>query len=239
VAPVITKKSVFGGAVIFLVLAPLLWPDSGPAPDVCFSAGSETVDVENAAADLSRWPFGNLEKMFAIDAEKSSRMALLRREIRKGFPVPKAWRPILEKPDNKYGLGRLSTVNALINTTRYVTEKVDQWKPPAVFLAEGGDCDGYAAAKYILLRHLGFPAKDLRITGVRIRKNNSLHAVLVARTGSGKFKNYVLDNIGNYVRSALYTDKYVPLISLNEKGVWIHDPRGQAIAERFANPPLP
>jgi predicted transglutaminase-like cysteine proteinase len=235
---VTTLKSIAAGVAFCLVTIALLWASYGPQ-DMFRGADRSVHDVESAAADLSRWPFGAAEQHFAIDAASSSRMGFLRREIRKGFPIPKAWRTELEMARTESSLALLSTVNVLINKTPYVTEMRDQWKPPVVFLAEGGDCDCFAAAKYILLRDLGFSADDLRITGLHLRKNKRLHVVLVARTGSGKFEKFVLDNIGNYVRTAIYTDEYVPLISLNENGVWTHNRRGQAMAENFANPAKP
>lgn len=221
------------------MLIVLLWAFFGSAPDVFRGAERTKLDIEDVATNLSHWPFGAAEKRFETVAAKSSRIRFLQREIRKGFPIPGAWRADLERARQGSGLDLLSTVNVLINKTQYVQEMRDQWKPPTVFLAEGGDCDCFAAAKYILLRNLGFPAKDLRITGVRRRKSKGFHAILVARTGLGKFDRFVLDNIGNYVRTALYTDEYVPVVSLNENSVWTHDKRGQALLKMFANPAKP
>lgn len=235
----ITKKPISVGLAIVLVTIALLWALHGPVRDTFRGAERSAVDVENAAANLAHWPFGAAEKRLATDVARSSRMAFLRREIHKGFPIPKPWQSKLDKLRNRKNLVLLSTVNVLINNTPYVDERRDQWKAPAVFLAEGGDCDCFAAAKYILLRDLGYPAKDLRITGVRLRGKKSLHVVLVARTGSGEFERFVLDNMGNYVRTAIYTDEYVPLLSLNENRIWIHDLRGQILAEKFVNPARP
>ena len=133
----------------------------------------------------------------------------------------------------------MRTINVLVNKAPYVLEKRDQWKAPSLFLSEGGDCDCFTANKYILLRTLGFPAKDLRITVVRPRNSTTLHVILIARTGSGKFQKYVLDNEGNYVRTALYADEYVPLISVNEIGAWIHRKKGWALVNGFINPEQP
>lgn len=236
---VVTIKLITGGAVLFFAAITLLWAFYGPARDTFRGAERTKLPFGNVVANLARWPFGAAETHLETEAAKSSRLMFLQREIRKGFPIPTAWRPELAKSRNKSGLDLLSTVNVLINKTPYVREKRDQWKAPAVFLSEGGDCDCFAAAKYILLRDLGFSAKDLRITGVELRRNKRLHVVLVARTGMGPFDKFVLDNIGNYVRTALYTDEYLPLISLNENGVWTHDNRGRVLAETFVNPPQP
>ncbi len=235
---VVTSGSLAVGTVFLLGAFALIWALYG-ARDVFRGADHPVLEAENAVADLTRWPFGPAERRFESDTPESGRIAFLAREVRKGFPVPAAWRPELDNARSRGRLYLLSTVNALINRTSYVPESRDRWKAPEVFLREGGDCDCFATAKYILLRQSGFLAKDLRITGVRLRKDNRLHAILIARTGPGKFERFVLDNASDYVRTALYMDAYVPLISLNEMGVWIHDRQGRALVKSFAFPAEP
>lgn len=236
---VVTARPTAAWLVFLLAAIVLLGALPGLGQDKFLGAERPKRLFESAVADMARWPFGTAEKRIETDAANSSRMAFLRREIGKGFPINEAWRAALELARNKGGFDLLSTVNRLVNKTPYVHEKSDRWKAPAAFLSEGGDCDCFAVSKYLLLRDLGFPAGDLRITGIQLRKNNRLHAILVARTGPRQSEKFVLDNIGNDVRTAIYTDEYVPLLSLNEDGVWMHDSRARALIQTFTNPPVP
>jgi predicted transglutaminase-like cysteine proteinase len=188
------------------------------------------------SADLRLWPFGTAEEMIVSDPRKSTGMAFLRRAARDGFPRVDAWRPALHGLRDEPPLQQLSVVNALLNAVPYVADRVSGWTHPRVFLREGGDCDCAAVAKYLLLRDLGFPAKDLRIAVVKIRGDRRNHAVVVVRAGPGALRIFMLDNRSDAVRTALYADEYTPLISISEAGVWLHDERGAKIARHFINP---
>lgn len=85
----------------------------------------------------------------------------------------------------------LSEVNRLVNQARYRSDSGDQWSTPSELLANGGDCEDYAIAKYLLLREMGVSADDMRILILRANGNVGEHAVLVVQTSAGP---YVLDN---------------------------------------------
>lgn len=85
----------------------------------------------------------------------------------------------------------LTEVNRLVNQARYRSESGDQWSTPSELLANGGDCEDYAIAKYLLLRAMGVSADDMRILILRANGNVGEHAVLVVQTSAGP---YVLDN---------------------------------------------
>ena len=224
-------------SLLLLALAAACGPagrDGATADAVAGGAGRRAAAEAGLGTDLDRWPFGASEMPWPGGAADSSRMRLLRREVAKGFPVPASWRSVLAAAPA--GLDRLRAVNGLVNTRPYHADDDDEWRTPAVFLAEGGDCDCFAVAKYVLLRSMGVAARDLRITAVQRRREGDLHVVVVARTGPGRFATFVLDNATDYPRTALYMSIHVPLLSLNEDSVWIHDLRGADIADRFIDP---
>jgi len=107
-----------------------------------------------------------------------------------------------------------------VNSTPYVSDMKnygvkDFWASPHEFFAYGGDCDDYAIAKYIFLRHLGFPAEDLRIVFVLTGKRHQLHSVLIVRL---KGNEYVLDNLIDTVRPITQIETLQQLVSFNEDG---------------------
>ena len=115
-------------------------------------------------------------------------------------------------------------------------DEASDGKQPSIFLTRGGDCDCAAVSKYVLLREMGVAARDIRIVGVASRGKRQLHAVVVVRSGTGKYQFFVLDTLSDVVRSVVYADEYTPLVSVNENGVWVHDERGLLVAPAFADP---
>jgi predicted transglutaminase-like cysteine proteinase len=59
---------------------------------------------------------------------------------------------------------------------------IDVWSSPLVTFATGaGDCEDYAIAKFVALRHAGIAADDLRIIVMRDTIRGEDHAVAAAR----------------------------------------------------------
>ena len=54
--------------------------------------------------------------------------------------------------------------------------------------------------------------KNVRITGVVVRKTGRPHAVLVVKARPHKAQTYVLDNLGASVAAANYCDQYLPVL---------------------------
>ncbi len=208
-----------------------------PSVNLHTDFANDLVDLPSRmTADLERWPFGDKERNYTKQTARSSAMRFLRRAVKDGFPIVAKWRDRLQRVQGEPKLHQLTLINALINAIPYVTDTANEWKHPRIFLAEGGDCDCASVAKYVLLRELGFAAKDLRITGLRIRGDTRIHAVTVARTGPDQFQLFLLDNRRDAVRTALYADEYTPLVSVNEEGVWLHRETAVKYVRPFANP---
>jgi len=91
---------------------------------------------------------------------------------------------------------QLRSIHQLVNRQPYREDldqfgEEDRWQTPLAFAMRGGDCEDFAIAKYFLLRLLGMPAADLRVTVLTGRDRSEIHAVLLARL-NGEW--LVLDN---------------------------------------------
>jgi len=91
---------------------------------------------------------------------------------------------------------QLATVNKTINALPYRSDaanwgQADYWETPGEMFERGGDCEGFALAKYYALRRLGFADEALTIAVVWDAVDREQHAVLLVRTGD---RVRVLDN---------------------------------------------
>jgi predicted transglutaminase-like cysteine proteinase len=124
---------------------------------------------------------------------------------------------------SKSGRARLDEANRGVNAAiRYVTDfmqygEVDRWSAPLATFATGkGDCEDYAIAKFVALRHAGFPGDDLRVVFVRDRAIGQDHAVLAARI-DGRW--WILDNRGSGLIEASRMPGFTVLFAIDYRGV--------------------
>lgn len=74
----------------------------------------------------------------------------------------------------------VEAVNRYVNKYPYRSEKTDDWKTPARFFKEGGDCEDYAIAKYYLIKKNGLDdGKDMNVVLVYDTVMYIHHAVLM------------------------------------------------------------
>jgi predicted transglutaminase-like cysteine proteinase len=92
------------------------------------------------------------------------------------------------------------------------------WNSPLTTLASGtGDCKQYAVLKYAVLRDAGFGTENVRILIVRIKQQQSDHAMVAIRDRGTWL---VLDNRSLAVlESREFLERYLPLYSLDHRGV--------------------
>lgn len=119
---------------------------------------------------------------------------------------------------------KLREVNRFWNAWPYrsdreVWHKEDYWAAPVEFLALSGDCEDFCIAKYFTLRELGVAADDMRIVVVKETIRGIAHAVLAVFEGD---EVHILDNLSDSVRPMRRVRNYVPHVSVNENGRWIH-----------------
>ena len=126
-------------------------------------------------------------------------------------------------------------VNRYVNRKRYNEDRrkivrtengrlsiPSHWATLLEFLEKGGDCEDFTTAKYLLLRHFGFPAEDMRIVVVYDRSHRSHHAVLAMRLDGET--TWVLDTDNRIYRSRRPRG-YRYVYAVNEIGIWDHDIR--------------
>ena len=94
------------------------------------------------------------------------------------------------------GLADIEAVQAEFNRMPYISDVADEWKSPATFLAEGGDCEDYAIAKASALLALGYRREDMRIAVFSRPHRKADHAVLVVRHEGSQL---VLDNANRWI----------------------------------------
>ena len=135
-----------------------------------------------------------------------------------------AWRELIASARGLPPEQQLDRINRAVNRTPYVDDArrdgaPDHWATPEEFLLDAGDCEDFAIAKYVALRHLGFRAETLRIVVLTDSIRGQVHAVLAFGAPGNMV---ILDSLSNELfPDALYAH-YVPHLSVNELGRWEH-----------------
>jgi len=134
------------------------------------------------------------------------------------------WMGFIKKQKGKGQAAQVKAVNGAINRAKYITDnnnwgKKDYWATPGEFMARFGDCEDYAIAKYLSLKHLGFKEDQLRVVAVKDLNLKVGHAILVVFLDG---KVFVLDNQIKQVVEAKTVRHYQPVFSINAKKWWRH-----------------
>lgn len=126
---------------------------------------------------------------------------------------------------------KIESVNLFFNRLPYIPDerrwgKSDYWATPQEFMQYGGDCEDYAIAKLLTLKHLGIDSDRMRIVIVQdLRKGGMMHAVLEVATDSGRL---LLDNQAQQVLVEDDSDYYSPVFSINTHAWWAYRQPEQA-----------
>jgi predicted transglutaminase-like cysteine proteinase len=112
------------------------------------------------------------------------------------------WNAELQELRSLPPLDQLQRVQGFINQAPAVPSHPFRPTSPARMLTRGGDCKGYALAKWAMLRDLGWDEGDMRLVVVGLPFHVERHAVLVVRHGG---HHYVMDNLADQ----LFADRYV------------------------------
>jgi predicted transglutaminase-like cysteine proteinase len=207
----------------------------GPATDL-------TAATLNAAGSLewvnrSTEPFGLLtaalsrgglrEKWLGVEHrldDESLQLALCEEDRdRCASPAALQFLAIVDNAKARDGRARLGEINRAINLAiRPVSDlaqwgEIDVWSSPLVTLANGaGDCEDYAIAKYVALRHAGISPDDLRIVIIRDTISGEDHAVTASRLDGHWL---LLDNRRMTMVEDAYARNYRPLFVIDQYGV--------------------
>lgn len=125
--------------------------------------------------------------------------ALAAQRLRKLYDVIQATKdkPLREK---------LETTNDVLNRLPWVTDQSkwnadDYWATPLESLTQfGGDCEDIAIGKYVMLRLMGVPRKNLYLGYGKLRTTGEFHMVLVW-VNDNRSQSLVLDNFERAIKS--------------------------------------
>lgn len=208
------------GRLACVVAATLLWaigPDAGAqAQPTIF--GSKEISSTNLSK-FEKWT-GTLER---YETE-------LPQELQACKPTPAdpchtaRWRIFLKQIASRSKEEQATLVNQYINKYLYVIDPVawqksDYWATPRQFFGRNGDCEDFAIAKYMSLKHLGFTDEDMRILVLQDLNLNVPHAVLVVFLQD---KAWLLDNQIQQIVEASRVKHYKPIFSINAERWWLH-----------------
>lgn len=140
------------------------------------------------------------------------------------------WAKFLKSLKGKDKITQIREVNARMNKATYITDdrnwgKKDFWATPGEFMARFGDCEDFAIAKYLSLRILGIPDRNMRIVAVKDLNLKVGHAILVIIFKDRKSKKrrfLVLDNQIKKVIDSRKIRHYQPVFSINKSKWWRH-----------------
>lgn len=150
--------------------------------------------------------------------------------------MPQEWRESLSVMRVLTLRQQIDIVNRKVNAHSYITDAQnwgisDYWETPDEFYARGGgDCEGFAIAKYGWLRVLGVPESRLRLTVVYDLVRRAPHTLLEVRTDT---ESLMLDNQSAEIRPLVDLTRYQPIFSIDRRA-WYP----QAIARRLLVMPL-
>ncbi len=118
--------------------------------------------------------------------------------------------------------GQLRAVNRFFNRWPYKSDREtyrasEYWAAPDEFMANSGDCEDYAIAKFFALRELGFTNQELRIAVVYDNLRRIGHAVLAVYTEDDIL---ILNNQTDTIASHARYDNFVPWYLVNETTLW-------------------
>ncbi|MFP4209003.1 MAG: transglutaminase-like cysteine peptidase [Wenzhouxiangella sp.] len=183
------------------------------------------------------------------DASLQIDFAQLREQMREQFSdqrveLVERWKLLLEETRSEAAEEQLNRVNAFFH--RNVRYQIDQqlygeedyWASPLETLGHGrGDCEDWAIAKYISLRHLGIPDRHLRLIYVRAQIGGPRSPVSQAHMVLGYYPTpnaepIILDSLISNVLPASERTDLSPVFSFNADGLWV----GQGPAPAAGSP---
>jgi len=134
--------------------------------------------------------FTQLEKEYGIEAGKRMRYIY----------------GLIQTNQQKSVREKLELVNTTLNLFPWLSDKDlwnedDYWATPLETLARfGGDCEDMAIGKFVMLRLMGIPKKNLYLGYVNIRQTNQAHIVLVW-LNDDRTESLVLDHLDKELKS--------------------------------------
>ena len=142
------------------------------------------------------------------------------------------WRSLVKGLEGQDQATQLNMVNGFFNRWQYRADAEaygvsEYWASPLEFMANSGDCEDYAIAKYATLKFLGFNDSQMRIVALIDNNRGGIgHSVLSVATPNGKM---ILDNLSNYAYLDGQQTGYAPRFAVNQTGVYTYAQQPQVI----------
>ncbi len=139
-------------------------------------------------------------------------------------PEMERWANLIQSLRGENRLRQIITVNRWFNRQtykydEYAYQTLDHWADTGEFLAQRGDCEDYALAKYFTLRQLGFTAEELKITVVYDSIKYLNHAVLMVYMDKTR---YMLDMNSDSTDPDPMDYRYQTVYTFNENKAWFY-----------------
>lgn len=208
-------------ALTALVLTALCVPSFAAGTTVVQTGGTSFLPapavVHNGVASLPQW-VRILHKF-----EENRGTYTLCRGNPAGCPSQRiaVWQQFIGSAAGHPDFRQIAYVNHWVNRLPYRQDDMiygdnDHWSTVEEFLDYAGDCEDFAIMKYLTLRQLGFDADQMHIAMVYDVFSGTDHAFLVVKSDGVE---YVLDNRETGTDPALFTRRYKPHFTFNEKSL--------------------
>ena len=213
----ITRAFGLGAAA---ALGPLAWMDEAEAAVKARPGIFNSVEIpKKGLKPFPKWT-GAMDRFIKEKTQNEGKC----KPTKKKKCYYKTWTKMITDLKKKDPWSKIKGVNNFMNRAPYVVDKMnwgvkDYWSTPGQFFAKFGDCEDYAFVKFLSLRALGIPSKQMRVIVVQDLNLKVAHAVLAIYV---KGKVLVLDNQIKKVVEAKTIRHYRPIFSLNEEGWWLH-----------------
>ncbi len=167
------------------------------------------------------------ERIIALVAERHGQGAAVRL---------RQWRALISQIHGMHEERRVELVNRFFNRIpsrrdQDLWGREDYWASPMeLLIANGGDCEDFALAKYFTLRAAGVPDERLRVTYVRAwiaRENRMESHMVLAYYPFPDAEPLILDNLVAEARPASARPDLRPTMGFNAEGLWSAKQRGQ------------
>lgn len=144
------------------------------------------------------------------------------------------WLRVIESGRDANPPAQLQLANDFFNQPRFTTDREawqreDHWATPVEFLiADAGDCEEFAIAKYFTLARMGVADAALRITYVKALTLDQPHMVL-AWYQTPAADPLILDNIEPRILPASQRPDLIPVYSFNGTDLWLARSRHEQV----------
>jgi predicted transglutaminase-like cysteine proteinase len=146
------------------------------------------------------------------------------------------WRSMVKSLKGQDQMTQLNLVNSFFNRWQYRSDietygVSEYWASPLEFMANSGDCEDYAIAKYVTLGFLGFADSQMRIVALLDNNRGGIgHSVLSVASDNGKI---ILDNQVAYAYQDNQQTGYAPRFAVNQTNVFTYAQQPQIIMANY------